>query len=192
MSIYGKYKSGRDASWQAIIDYNICSLPIGVADLANKAKISIVKNSDANKLNDTEAAAGVFDGEKWYIIYDDDTLKERIRFSVAHEIGHIFLGHPLSEWRGSVRTFDEEIPVTERQADVFASRLLMPACVLWGLRIQSVDEIMNLCQVSRQAAEIRLERMKELYKRDKFLTHPLEQQVYEQFREFIENNKKGN
>lgn len=39
--------------------------------------------------------------------------------------------------------------------------------------------------VNVSAAEFRWERMKELYKRDKFLTSPLERDVFERFKYFI-------
>ena len=68
----------------------------------------------------------------------------------------------------------------------FTSNLLAPACVLWGLDIHTAEEISALCHISRQAAEFRAERMELLYERGKFLTSPLEQQVYDQFAPFIQ------
>jgi len=46
-----------------------------------------------------------------------------------------------------------------------------------------------LCHISYAAARFRAERMKLLYERNKFLTSPLEQQVYLQFKEFIRRKK---
>ena len=73
----------------------------------------------------------------------------------------------------------------EREANVFASRLLAPACVLWGCNVQSPEEIMQLCDISHQAAQFRYNRMKVLYERQKFLTSPLEKKVYKQFKSFM-------
>lgn len=188
MDSYARYQKARNASWQTLIDYKVFALPVDVVDIANKAGISIVKDSDVHELNDNELGAGIFDGEKWFIVYDDAMVKGRIRFTIAHELGHIFLGHPLKE-HNSRKFFDASKPAVETQADIFASRLLSPACVLWGLQVHTVDEIMNLCQVSRKAAQIRLERMEELYKRNRFLTSPLEKQVFDQFHDFIEKHK---
>lgn len=189
MDSYARYEKARNASWQILIDYKICALPVDVVDIANRAGIAIVKDSDVHELNDNESGAGIYDGNNWYVVYDDRMGKGRIRFTIAHELGHIFLGHPLKEEHNSRRSFDINKPTIETQADIFASRLLSPACVLWGLQVHTVEEIMNYCQVSRKAAEIRLERMEELYKRNKFLTSPLEQQVFDQFRDFIEKYK---
>lgn len=186
---YGIYKKARDASWQILIDFKIGSLPVDIVQIASEAGISIVKDSEVHELYDNEAGASIKDGEKWYIVYDDSMVRGRIRFTIAHELGHIFLGHPLKEGHNSRTTFDTDKPAIETEADIFASRLLSPACVLWGLQVRSVNEIISLCDVSRRAAEIRMERMEELYKRGRFLTSPLEKKVYNQFKPFIDEKR---
>ena len=84
---------------------------------------------------------------------------------------------------------DENQSPTEIQANIFARDLLMPAGVLAKLHVTTVDEIMQICNVSRISAQIRLERLTELYKRNKFGAHPLERQVIARFSDFIKNNK---
>ena len=105
-----------------------------------------------------------------------------------HELGHILLGHvgqyPLVN--REPQTTDNPI---EQAANVFAARLLAPACVLWGCRVQSAADIERLCHVSRQAAEYRMERMRLRYARDRFLTSPLEGAVYRQFEEYIKTHR---
>lgn len=77
----------------------------------------------------------------------------------------------------------------ETEADMFAARLLAPACVLWGINAQTAEQIATVCNISREAAKIRAERMEVLRKRGKFLTSPLERQVYQQFESYIQNNR---
>ena len=77
----------------------------------------------------------------------------------------------------------------EQAANVFASRLLAPACVLWALDAKTPEQIAALCQISLQAATFRAERMALLYERGKFLASPLERQVYHQFANYIEQKK---
>jgi hypothetical protein len=76
----------------------------------------------------------------------------RHRFTLAHEIGH-FIFH--GEDRVSLaREGETKIPAyrkPEWQANTFAGELLIPAHLMQG---KNVDEIVNLCKVSRQAAEI--------------------------------------
>lgn len=95
------------------------------------------------------------------------------RYTIAHEIGHILLG--------------ENSP--EDAAERFAIGILAPACVLHALRVERAEDIAKLCNISITAASHRAERMKILNKRDKFLTHPLEEQVFEQFEQFIQFQK---
>ena len=77
----------------------------------------------------------------------------------------------------------------EYAAERFAADVLMPACVLWGLQAFDSDAIAALCNVSQSAAQRRSERMQILRERDKFLTSPLERQVFQQFKKFIAKNK---
>lgn len=77
----------------------------------------------------------------------------------------------------------------EQAANVFASRLLAPACVLWGCGAKTPEQIAALCGISHKAAQFRADRMEMLYKRNKFLSSPLEREVYRQFAAYIEENK---
>ena len=184
--IYRAYRNGRNASWKCLIDFNINKLPVEVLDIAIKIGIKIVKNSDANVLKPNESGISLFKDNQWYIIFNDKDIRQRSRFTIAHELGHIFLGHTLKIGRYT-RTFDLSKPIEESEADVFASRLLAPACVLWGLDLHTPQEIASACDISLQAATIRAERMKVLYKRNKFLSSPLERKVYKNFNEYIKN-----
>jgi Zn-dependent peptidase ImmA (M78 family) len=185
---YGLYKNARDGAWQALIDNKIASLPVNVVQVTIDNDIILLKNSEQKKLNADESGVSVFDGKQWFIIYDDKLPHGRKRFTVAHELGHIFLGHPLIAGFHK-RTVGKPLPPTEREANLFASRFLSPACVLWGLNIKTAADIARVCGLSGEAAGYRAERMAELYKRGKFLTSPLEARVYEQFKAFIEEQK---
>ena len=184
MSIYGVYKNARNAAWQCLIDYKITSLPVDLLAICKEAGIKVLKNSDVNELIGCESGICIYEGGEWFLIYDDECNIGRRRFTIAHELGHIFLGHKLFDgYHG--RSFNILKPQVETEADIFASRLLAPACVLWGLKISFAEDIARVCNISISAAKIRAERMKTLYERNKFLTHPLERRVFEQFKPFI-------
>ena len=191
LNSYGKYEDARNASWNVLINRKITSLPVSVVKICRDEQITLAKNSTVKLLNNNEFAKTILINDKWYIIYDDSMSKERIRFSIAHELGHIFLGHQLTngEYR---RTFVIDKPSEETQADIFASRLLAPAVVLWALDIHSAEEIQKLCFISYSASKIRAERMKLLYSRNKFLISQLETRVYNQFKGFILKYKEHN
>ena len=178
--LYGKYRHTRNATWKCLIDYNILSLPVKILKITNKSKIKVIKNTLANKLPNSQKGQSYITNNEVIIIYDDTLPKTVIRYTVAHELGHIFLGHDLLHPTISM----------ENEANSFALRLLAPACVLWGLDLHEPRQIATICDISLQTAKIRAERMKILYKRNKFLTSPLEKQVYENFKGFIEEKRK--
>lgn len=190
MIIYGAYKNVRNASWQCLIDYKVTDLPVDLVRIADEAGIIICKNSEVHELTGCESGACILEGDQWYLIYDDETVAGRRRFTIAHELGHIFLGHELMNSHHG-RSFNILKPQVETEADIFASRLLSPACVLWGLNLHTAEEIAKACNISLAAAKVRAERMAILYGRQKFLTSPLERKVYEQFKGFIEANKES-
>lgn len=189
--VYGRYKRYqyvRDAVWQILIDFKVTDLPVSLYSICKEAGIKLLKNSISHSLNTDESGMSVFQNGIWYIIYDDSELQTRTRFTIAHELGHIFLGH---EMKGGLYTRKSNIakPTDETEADMFAARLLAPACVLWGINAQTAEQIAEICNISHEAATIRAERMEVLRKRGKFLLSPLEQQVYKQFGNYIQNNR---
>lgn len=188
--IYGKYKGLRDAAWQTLLDFNITSLPVNVLLIAKTAKIRVLKNSQIGMLSDNQCGLSILDGKQWFIIYDDMMSVERKRFTVAHELGHIFLGHALKEGFHA-RQFEGRHPEDEQEANMYAIRLLAPACVLWGLNLHTAEEIAEVCVISHTSASWRAKRMEELYRRNKFLTSPLERKVFRQFEEFIRAHNQG-
>lgn len=182
---YAVYKGIRDSAWKCLLDFHLDTLPIDVLKITRDAGIHVIRNSMVNDLLPGERGKAYYNGIKWIIIYDDLQPTVVSRFTVAHELGHIFLGHELQRLKyADVEEFKRK-PKSEQQADQFALRLLCPACVLCGLDLHSPDEISEICRVPHDIAKIRAERMELLYERNKFLISPLEREVYENFEEFI-------
>lgn len=190
--IYGKYKNARNAAWQCLIDYNVTSLPVSVLQVAKLAGIKVVKSSrTADLLLKNEIGASIIINKQWYIVYNDSCSRQRCRFTVAHELGHIFLGHELKKRGNLTKTFKDSGSFAEQEANIFASRLLAPACIIWALGLKTANEISAVCDISHSAAEFRAERMNTLYKRNRFLTSSLERKVYNNFNVFIQNSKEN-
>lgn len=186
---YGLYKNARDAAWQCLIDFNIKSLPVNVSKIAAKNGIRIIKDSKANLLKENQSGMTVEQKGKFYIIYKDSETPERCRFTVAHELGHIFLGHLLTAVPAcAYRTFTVRNDL-ESSANVFARDLLAPACVLHELGATSAEEIAKICNISLEAAQIRAERLQILEKRSAWYLNPLERKVRKQFENFINKSK---
>lgn len=191
MNIYGQYRKYtrvRDAAWQALIDCKISEMPVSLSKICGDSGIKLLKNSITHKLVEGEYGVSIKQNNVWYIVFDDYDTIQRIRFTVAHEIGHIFLGH---EMRYGYYTRRDNIvkPAAEKEADMFAARLLAPACVLWGINALTAQQIADVCNISLSAASYRAERIDLLRERGKFLTSPLEQIVYKQFENYIRNNR---
>ena len=181
---YKDYKTARDKTWKLLIDLGISELPIRPGAICKSLGIA-VRFGDLPPDND---GISFFAGDKPVIVVSKGVPIPRQRFTVAHELGHILLGH-VGEYKFVNREPDPSDNPIEQAANVFASRLLAPACVLWGCGATSAEQIARLCDISLKAAQFRAERMAILYQRNKFLVSPLERDVYKQFAEYIETHK---
>lgn len=178
---YSEYKNSRDLAWQVLINEGVAELPVMVGKLCKNMGIRVVYYTPT----DESDGYSVMVGGRPVIFVSKNCIPERQRFTCAHELGHILLGHVGHYQLVNREPTRGDNPV-EQAANVFASRLLAPACVLWALNVRTPEEIAALCQISYQAAAFRAERMAILYERGKFLASPLERQIHAQFREFIE------
>ena len=186
---YGAYRGIRDGAWRCLCDYNIDRLPVDIVGIARQSGIRIVKNSVVKELNEGERGKSFYDGESWIIVYDDRATVESARVTIAHELGHIFLGHELQFVVGShVRMFSDSRD-NEKKADMFAERILCPSCVLWGLELRECEDVQKTCRVTKAIASKRSRRLKVLYERNLFLTSELEQELYDNFKGYIESEK---
>lgn len=206
---YIKYQNARDLTLLILREYNISRLPVIVTDICTSENIICYSYVDGKSIitalgliehSQTNDGFSVIIKKRKYIFYNEACSNARIRFTIAHELGHHCLGHTLAKGNGCKYTVYNREPSSEdneieQQANVFASRLLAPACVLWGLNIHSAEQIAKICNISFTSAKFRLERMNLLYEREKifkrergkscFLLSPLEREVFNQFTAFI-------
>lgn len=178
----------RDLAWQVQIKLGLSSLPTDILDVAHRLGYMTIKIHDSepflgkllnyNELIKKEA----FNCELWnehIIFYNPNYYLPRVRFSIAHEIGHLLLEHNTNLSTDKIET----------EANAFAARLLMPVGVLHALGVKKYTDIMQFCQVSEPAAIKRMNRITELRERGKFFSSPLERQLLNNFKEFIELNR---
>lgn len=181
---YQSYKNARDESLSFLIKNNIIELPVDFSPILKS--MNIIVRKDYN-LSPNERGYSVFEDNEFQIVVPDCPIEQK-RYTIMHEVGHIVMKHIQNN------------PKYEYEAERFAIGVLAPACVLWGLNIHTAEEISKLCNISITAARIRAQRMELLYKREQeflktrgrscFLQLPLEQQVYQQFKDFINKNRK--
>lgn len=157
-------RKAREFMYQSGID----SLPVDPFELYTRYGWKLRSNSyvenkymvrDPFDLRKDKVDAYTFwDGEQYMTVYDDRQPMARIRWTLAHEIGHIFLGHLLEirERNISLRGLSEAMyQVLEKEANFFAKELLTPLWLLKELNVVHREDISMICSVSGQAAEIR-------------------------------------
>lgn len=185
-------------AWRVLIECEIKSLPINLNVIIKYYNIRVIfySHSKLYKIFNPEKIsedgfATVINGQKTIFINDNIHTRGRRRFTLGHELGHVLLNHTLDDIIVPRKTYeyDDEMKPLEMQANVFSRDILAPACILNALGITTADKIMKICNISGISAEIRLERLIKLREQDKFLYSPLEQQVYKQFKGFIDNNR---
>lgn len=178
---YNDYKVSRDLAWQILLNEGVTELPVKVGALCRQ--MGIILKYFTPTTDESDGYSTIL-GDRAMIFVSDQCIPARQRFTAAHELGHILLGH-VGKYQLVNREPNPQDNPIEQAANVFASRLLAPACVLWALNARTPEEIAVLCQISHQSASFRAERMALLYERNKFLSSPLERAVYQQFGEFI-------
>ena len=175
----------RAAAWEVLIRMDVRELPVRVIYLCSALSIDV--RYDDSLADGADGKTIMYAGGP-IIFLDPLATPARNKFTTAHELGHILLGH-VGEYRLVYRTRAPRENPIEQAANAFASCLLAPACVLWGCGAQTERDIMRLCGISREDARRRMAQMKERYQENQFLTSPLERKVYELFLPFIEAHR---
>ena len=201
MSTYGQYQDARDAAWRALLELPEKRLPVDVDALAKKlgveihpfpAKDQALLYALVNRAAEGKPCVSLRIRRAWHIFIRPKSMDEsHRRFAVAHELGHLVLAHETETLAPGVRCFaarenigdvlDDPQELEDYTADLFAIRLLAPACLLHEMHVDSSGAIIRLCGLPPHAAVIRAERMELLNERDVYYTHILETKVRNAF-----------
>lgn len=130
-------------------EYGITHLPVEPFRLAEKMQFVVHEYGDFDENEQNTICIVSKDGFsylkkselRWHIVYNFDALGERTEFTLAHEIGHIVLGHT------------EQSPEAEDEADAFAQQLLAPEAVSIHLDLQNIYQVCSAFTVSKQCAK---------------------------------------
>ncbi len=206
---YDAYKQARNKAWDILLKCEITELPVDIKFICRWLGVPCCSYEKGRKklerlglLEHTRETDGftIYQSGLYCIFYNGDKNKcppGRIRFTIAHELGHILLNHAMMPWKECAyslinREPDPRDDPVEQQANVFASRLLAPAGVLHELSVNTPEMIAQYCGLSRQSAAYRWERIKKLNDRNKFGTSPLEIQTVKNFQEYIARMREDN
>jgi Zn-dependent peptidase ImmA (M78 family) len=108
-------------------------------------------------------AISCFNNKTYSIAYNSERYPvSRRLFSLAHEIGHIYLGHytdvglPIISALSKDEIGEEVYDILEKEANYFASHILAPDIFLQHSEITDVEKLMYFTGFSREAATNRL------------------------------------
>jgi hypothetical protein len=160
-----------DIAWDA-------KLPVDPALIVSKLLVD-VKDADGEIIKSTIVVRGVAgtellgassqvkleqtpEGFRFLCEYNRDEIVYRNRFAVAHEIGHILLGHVHAEQAMLCHHEYGDSSPEMQEANAFAAALLMPERFLRQVfdGIQSVQQMAEVFGVSNQAANYRIKALR--------------------------------
>jgi Zn-dependent peptidase ImmA (M78 family) len=188
----------RKIAWKFIIEQKISYLPVDPFELAfqlgfyvltyeqyaaivNKSVQEIIDQYD----NDGFCFWSMY--EACFIICYNSALPMPVcRWTLMHEIAHLYLGHLSPNFPVLSRVRTEQRSLFEVEAQGFARRVLCPSIVLHNCLAFEPEEIMQLCGIGYEAASYRSKYMKRLESRQHFRLSPMEILVEKQFERFIQ------
>lgn len=122
-----------------------------LSNFCENSCLSLVEFSGFGGIRDGCTIRRKCGGSSLYIVLYNEKIKSggRRSFTLAHEIGHIYLDH------------ENDGPGEEREADYFASQLLLPPILVWELLKRSrftisAHELATIFGTSKMAAENRM------------------------------------
>jgi hypothetical protein len=127
----------REKAREVLRQHGIAHPPVVVHSIARKCGFEVRESHQLGQLSARLA------GKSIEVNTDDPPVRQR--FSVAHELGHHFLG-----------TRHGDGPPAEQEANAFAGELLVPGHMLESAMKQTADtrELTKIFKVSRQVLEI--------------------------------------
>jgi Zn-dependent peptidase ImmA (M78 family) len=108
--------------------------------------------------------------------------RRRARFTIAHEFGHVFLGHKRTRHRNISGRKIEKIaaPIVrdERDADRFAAAFLAPSHLVENPLLVSAHDIADKFGIGSTASSIRLEILQRIHRRTHGIPRPIPESIY--------------
>jgi Zn-dependent peptidase ImmA (M78 family) len=145
------YRKAQEKAYETIIHSKINTLPINLKNIINSfdnlhlQKYSVFARDNGLTIQETCDVFNSNEGCLWrrndnqYIIFYNDTLtkKERVRFTIAHELGHFVLKHLEQGGKTNIARYSlsvEDSEIFEKEANYFAKRLLSPIPLVYSFK----------------------------------------------------------
>ena len=155
------YSYARKMARKVLKDYKLNQVPTDLKKLVEGLGLKFIELNDPE---DIDGAILEIDGKPKMAVLNTTKSIARQRFTLAHELGHIFLNHTKRDIYDAEmsREGEDQIssksnkPPKETEADIFASELLIPYEQLKKNKdkLGDLDALAELFQVSKQAMTI--------------------------------------
>lgn len=166
----------KEAVYKTLAHYNNYCIPIRIKEITRSfnnirlvqyskhmKRMSLSYNEMLKFAGTKDACTDYYADGNFYIIYYNDidrniTVSNRYRWNIAHELGHIMLGHHITHEKTRIfrnELSDNEYDELEEEADYFASLILVPHAALLGFQIKNAHSIKIMCKISEPAAKRR-------------------------------------
>ncbi|MGX6990205.1 ImmA/IrrE family metallo-endopeptidase [Pseudolactococcus reticulitermitis] len=171
------FLNAKTVAYKVLEASNVTVFPIPIFDIINQVEqlrvYSYKEMSDLVGISETEVAQkmalsdegaiSTYGKNKILILYNSNVsekMVERIRFTLAHELGHLFLGHPFATKnsvlsRNSITEIENR--VFEIEADFFAKELLAPSFLVSRVDPLSADVVSRKFEISNQSSTYAIE-----------------------------------
>lgn len=151
------YSLARNMARKVIKDHKLTEVPTDLNKIFQKLRLKYIELSDPEGID-----GAIIEIENKPVIAYLNKAKPipRQRFTLAHELGHIFLKHSKRDFYNAEESreigdeeTDQAKPPQEKEADAFASELLVPNDKLkqHEADINNIDKLSSIFQVSKQA-----------------------------------------
>lgn len=164
---YINYNAVRSQAINLLLDLKIDRYPISPAQICKKKSWQLISMAEyASMCNscESEIKHSLFIGCDAYTFYNMKTSEYKIvydrqrhftgreNWTIAHEIGHIVLGHHKTGKAGYKSIIINQSERYELEADYFAGHLLSTPVILNALNVSSPDQIAHICRLSKAAS----------------------------------------
>lgn len=100
---------------------------------------------------DSDAYTIIFGGKKLILLNQNIKSSSRINFTLAHELGHYFIPHHMEPLyacnvKELISSADLNSREEEREADIFASELLLPNQLMANSAVDGFEDILNVAR----------------------------------------------
>lgn len=164
-----EFLSGVAGARKVLDKYGLNDLPIDVEGLCESLGILVNYvdfSSIERKVGKKISGAIQKDGGNYTILVNEDESDVRIRFTIAHELGHYFL-HVKDDPRKILVSFRRDQSARETAANKFAAELLMPKELIKTeyskMVIPVSDTLAKKFNVSKSAMRNRLDSLGLMY-----------------------------